>query len=83
MVNDVTVYLICELLALPGSDTDTTELKSESDVELLLTFVINVCVVSPRTRFFDFQLIFYFPSFSEAAVSQMTLLKAQTGKLDD
>ena len=48
MVNDVTVYLICELLALPGSDTDTTELKSESDVELLLTFVINVCVVSPR-----------------------------------
>lgn len=81
MVNDNTVGLICELLALPETDTNTSELKSESDVELLLTFVIDVCVVSPRL--FPILPTSYSRSFFEAAVSQMTLIKAQTGKLDD
>ena len=48
MVNDDTVHLICELLNLPGSYNTVTELKSESDVELLLDFVINVCTIFHR-----------------------------------
>lgn len=48
MVNDNTVGHICELLNLPGSYDTATELTSESDVELLLDFVIDVCITFHR-----------------------------------
>ena len=46
MVNEDTVRLICELLNLPGSYVTATELKGESDIELLLEFVVDVCVIT-------------------------------------
>jgi hypothetical protein len=48
MVNVDTVRLICELLNLPGSCDTVTELTSESDVELLLDFVTDVCIIYHR-----------------------------------
>ena len=48
MVSEDTVCLLCKLLDLPGSYVDATELKSESDIELLLDFVIDVCIMPHR-----------------------------------
>ena len=43
MVNENTVRLICELLDLPEYDVMDTKSKNESDAELLLAFVVDVC----------------------------------------
>ena len=43
MVNVDTIHLTCELLNLPGSYDAVTELTVESDVELLLDFINDVC----------------------------------------
>ena len=57
MVNEKTICLICELLDLPGYAVMDTKLN-ESDAELLLAFVIDVCFF-PLAPYF--KLILYFP----------------------
>ena len=44
MVNKVTLGLACELLDLPEDNIATSEL-STADIELLLDFLLHVCIV--------------------------------------
>ena len=45
MVNKVTLDLACELLDLPEYTITASEL-STADIELLLKFLLHVCIVS-------------------------------------
>ena len=43
MVNEITLQLLCKLLELPESDTTVSELRTTSDIELLLDLILHVC----------------------------------------
>jgi hypothetical protein len=59
MVNENTIRLICELLDLPGYAVMDTKLKKESDAELLLAFVVDVCFTLLAVPYL--KLVLYFP----------------------
>ena len=44
VVNEITLQLLCKLLELPESDTTVSELRTTSDIELLLDFILHVRV---------------------------------------